>query len=96
MNKEENGADVVVASALWNMEPAISHAVKLVKEGSFKGEDYKEFTMMAAGGASLSSYYEFEDKIAPELKAEIIAKQKAIKDGSLVIEINDKEPKSTF
>ena len=96
MNKEENGTDVVVASALWNMEPAISHAVKLVKEGSFKGEDYREFTMMAAGGASLSSYYEFEDKIAPELKAEIIAKQKAIKDGSLVIEINDKEPKSTF
>jgi basic membrane lipoprotein Med (substrate-binding protein (PBP1-ABC) superfamily) len=96
MNKEENGTDVVVASALWHMEPAISHAVKLVKEGSFKGEDYKEFTMMAAGGASLSPYYEFEDKLAVELKAEIAAKQKAIQDGSFVVEINDKEPKSTF
>ncbi|TKB11771.1 BMP family protein [Desulforhopalus sp. IMCC35007] len=96
MNKEENGTDVVVASALWHMEPAISHAVKLVKEGSFKGEDYKEFTMMAAGGASLSPYYEFEDKLAVELKTEIAEKQKAIRDGSFVVEINDKEPKSTF
>ena len=96
MNKEENGTDVVVASALWNMEPAIGHAVSLVKSGSFKGEDYREFTMMAAGGASLSPYYEFEDKLTPEIKEAITAKEGEIKSGSFVVEIDDSEPKSTF
>ena len=96
MNKEENGTDVVVASALWNMEPAIGHAVNLVKSGAFKGEDYREFTMMAAGGASLSSYYEFDDKLAPEIKEAIAAKEVEITNGSFVVNINDSEPKSTF
>lgn len=96
MNKEENGTDVVVASALWHMEPAIGHAVAMVKAGTFKAEDYKEWTMMAAGGASLSPYYEFEDKLASETKAAIVAKQDEIKSGSFVVKINDSEPKSTF
>merc|ERR1711879_293731 len=58
MNKEENGKDVVVASALWHMEPAINHAIELVKAGKFTAEDYRDFTMMAKGGASLSPFYE--------------------------------------
>ena len=96
MNKEENGKDVVVASALWHMEPAIGHAVAMVKAGTFKAEDYKEWTMMAAGGASLSPYYEFEDKLASETKSAITAKQDEIKSGAFVVKINDAEPKSTF
>lgn len=96
MNKEENGKDVVVASALWHMDSAIGHAVERVKAGTFKAEDYKEWTMMAKGGASLSPYYEFEDKIAADVKAKVAETAAKIKDGSLVIEINDKEPKSTF
>ncbi|PHR29952.1 MAG: BMP family ABC transporter substrate-binding protein [Desulfotalea sp.] len=96
MNKEENGSGVVVVSALWHMEPAIRHAVELVKAGSFKGEEYREFTMMAAGGASLSPYYEFEDKLDPEIKKAISAKEAEIKNGSFVVEIDDSEPKSTF
>ena len=35
MNKEENGTDVVVTSALWHMEAAIAHAISLVKAGNF-------------------------------------------------------------
>jgi len=96
MNKEENGKDVVVASALWHMEPAIGHAVSRVKAGTFAAEDYKEWTMMAKGGASLSPFYEFEEKLPAELKASIAEKTAAIKDGSFVVEINDDEPKSTF
>lgn len=96
MNKEENGANVVVASALWHMESAIGHAVELVKAGEFKAEDYREWTMMAKGGASLSPYYEFEDKLPAELKEQVAQTAAAIKDGSFVVEINDTEPKSTF
>lgn len=96
MNKEENGTDVVVASALWHMESAIGHAVERVKAGDFAAEDYREWTMMGKGGASLSAYYEFDDKLSADIKAKVAKTAAAIKDGSFVVEINDKEPKSTF
>jgi basic membrane lipoprotein Med (substrate-binding protein (PBP1-ABC) superfamily) len=96
MNKEENGKDVVVTSALWHMEPAISHAIKLVKDGKFAAENYKEWTMMAKGGASLAPYYEFEDKIPADIKAKVEALKADILAGKYVVEINDEEPKSTF
>jgi basic membrane lipoprotein Med (substrate-binding protein (PBP1-ABC) superfamily) len=96
MNKEENGTDVVVASALWHMDPAVTHAINLVKAGTFKAEDYKEWTMMAKGGASLSSYYEFEDRIPAAIKAKVQDTAKAIKAGTFTVKINDDEPKSTF
>src|SRR5215470_7333544 len=38
--------DTVVASALWNMEPSIDRAIKLVKEGKFVAEDYGPYSMM--------------------------------------------------
>jgi basic membrane protein A len=96
MNKEENGKDVVVASALWNMDSAVNEAISLVKAGKFKALDYKEWTMMAKGGATLSPFYEFEDKIPADIKARVLQVQKAIKAGSFVVKINDEEPKSTF
>ena len=34
MNKEENGTDVVVTSALWHMEAAIANAIAEVKSGN--------------------------------------------------------------
>ena len=96
MNKLENGTNVVVTSALWHMDSAIRHAVDLVKAGQFKAEDYREWTMMARGGASLSPYYEFEDKIPADIKAKVEETAAAIKAGTFTVEINDNEPKSTF
>ncbi|MGO1119770.1 BMP family protein [Rhodovibrionaceae bacterium A322] len=96
MNKEENGTDVVVASALWHMEPAVNHAVELVKAGKFEADNYKEWTMMAKGGASLSSYHEFEDRLSADIKAAVAQKAEDIKSGKFIVEINDEEPKSTF
>ncbi len=96
MNKEENGKDVVVTSALWHMENAINHAIKLVKEGKFEAEDYKEWTMMQKGGASLAPYYEFEDRIPAEIKAKVEETKAAILAGDFVVKINDEEPKSTY
>jgi basic membrane lipoprotein Med (substrate-binding protein (PBP1-ABC) superfamily) len=96
MNKEENGTDVVVASALWHMENAIEHAVGLVKEGKFEAANYKEWTMMQKGGASLSPFYEFDEKIPAEAKAKVEELSAKIKAGEFEVEINDVEPKSTF
>ncbi|VAW18045.1 ABC transporter, substrate-binding protein (cluster 11, riboflavin/purine nucleoside/unknown), partial [hydrothermal vent metagenome] len=96
MNKEENGTDVVVTSALWHMENAINHAISLVKAGTFKAEDYKEWTMMQKGGASLAPYYEFEDRIPADAKAKVEDLKAKILSGEYVVEIIDDEPKSTY
>ncbi len=96
MNKEENGKNVVVTSALWHMESAIDHAIKAVKAKKFKAENYKEWTMMAKGGASLAPYYEFSDKIPADIKAKVEKLTKDIKSGAYTVTINDKEPKSTY
>ena len=96
MNKEENGTDVVVTSALWDMNAAISNAIQEVKEGRFEAADYKEWTMMQKGGASLAPYYEFEDRIPAEAKARVEEVKAAILDGSYVVEIIDDEPRSTY
>ena len=96
MNKEENGKDVVVTSALWHMDAAIAHAISRVKAGSFSAENYKQWTMMAKGGASLAPYYEFDDKIPLEIKARVADTEAAILAGKLQIEIKDDEPKSTY
>jgi len=96
MNKEENGTDVVVTSSLWHMENAINYAIAQVKAGTFKAENYKEWTMMAKGGASLAPFYEFEDKIPAAAKAEIADISAKIMAGEFEVKINDDEPKSTF
>ena len=96
MNKEENGKDVVVTSAMWHMEAAIAHAIERVKKGDFKAEDYRDWTMMAKGGASLAPYYEFDNKILAEAKARVESTKQQILAGTLVVPINDAEPKSTY
>jgi len=96
MNKEENGTDVVVTSALWHMEEAIANAIAQVKAGSFKAENYKEWTMMRKGGASLAPYYEFEDRIPVEAKAKVEEVKAKILSGEFSVTINDEEPKSSF
>ncbi|WP_085899230.1 BMP family protein [Kiloniella majae] len=96
MNKEENGKDVVVTSALWHMESAIGHAISQVKAGTYSAADYKEWTMMQKGGASLAPYYEFEDKIPADAKAKVEQVKADILSGKFVVEINDNEPKSTY
>lgn len=96
MNKEENGTDVVVTSALWHMEAAIAYAIDLVKAGEFKAENYKEWTMMQKGGASLAPYYEFEDRIPAGAKATVEEVKAKILSGEFVVNINDEEPKSSF
>ncbi len=96
MNKEENGKDVVVASALWHMENAINNAITDVKAGKFTAANYKEWTMMQKGGASLSSFYEFDSKIPAAAKAKVAELTAKIKSGEFVVDINDEQPKSTF
>ncbi len=55
--------DTVVASALWNMEPTIDLAIKNVKDGKFKAEDYGKYSTMKYKGSELAPLGTFENKV---------------------------------
>jgi basic membrane lipoprotein Med (substrate-binding protein (PBP1-ABC) superfamily) len=87
--------DTVVASALWHFEPTLDAAIKAVQGGNFKADDYGVYSFMKAGGCSLSPLGTFEGKVPADVIAKVAEKEKAIKDGSITVEINDNEPKSS-
>ncbi|WP_319529883.1 BMP family ABC transporter substrate-binding protein [uncultured Cohaesibacter sp.] len=87
--------ETVVASALWHFEPTLDHAIAQLQAGSFSAEDYGLFSFMKEGGCSLAPLGTFEGKVPEEALALVAEKEAAIKDGSLTVEINDSEPKSS-
>ena len=87
--------ETVVASALWHFEPTLDAAIANIKAGSFKADDYGVYSFMKNGGCSLAPLGTFDAKVPAEIKAKVAEKEKAIKDGSFTVEINDAEPKSS-
>jgi basic membrane lipoprotein Med (substrate-binding protein (PBP1-ABC) superfamily) len=87
--------DTVVASALWNMEPTIDRALQAVKAGSFKAEDYGQYSLMKYQGSALAPLGTFATKVPPELQAKVKAREKEILDGKRKIAVVESEPKST-
>ena len=95
INTQAQYPDTVVASALWNMEPTIDRALKLVKEGKFKPEDYGIYSYMKVKGSELAPLGTFESKIPPKIVAQVRAREAEILSGKFTVKINDAEPKST-
>jgi len=87
--------ETVVTSALWHFEPTLNAAVAAIQGGTFKADNYGVYSYMNAGGCSLAPLGTFEGKVPAEVMALVAEKEKAIKDGSFVVEINDEEPKSS-
>jgi basic membrane lipoprotein Med (substrate-binding protein (PBP1-ABC) superfamily) len=95
INTQDKYPDTVVASALWNMEPTIDAALKAVKAGQFKAEDYGKFSMMKYKGSELSPLGTFEGKV-PKATMDLVAKrQKEILAGSFTVKIDDNQPKGS-
>ena len=88
--------DTVVASALWHMEPTVNLAIKNVKEGKFKAEDYGKYSMMAHRGASLAPLGTFAKKIPADLVKKVRDKEKEILGGKFAVPVVETEPKSTM
>jgi len=93
INTQAQYPDTVVSSALWNMEPTIDRALKLVKEGKFTAEDYGQYSMMKYKGSELAPLGTFEKKIPAELVAKVRAKEKAILEGKFTVKVDDSQPK---
>ena len=95
INTQPQYPNTVVASALWNMEPSIDRAIKLVREGKFAAEDYSVYSTMKYKGAELAPLGTFEKKVPASIVAKVKAREKEILDGKFVVKVDDSQPKST-
>jgi len=87
--------ETVVASALWNMEPTIDLAIKTVKAGQFKAEDYGKYSMMKYKGSELSPLGTFATKVPKPVLDKVAARQKEILAGTYTVKVDDSQPKGT-
>ncbi len=95
INTQPQYPDTVVASALWMMEPTIDRAIKLVKDGQFKPEDYGQYSMMKYKGSALAPLGTFETKVPAELVANVREREKEILEGRFTVKVDDTQPKSS-
>ena len=95
INTQKDYPDTVVASALWNMEPTIDRALKAVKEGKFKAEDYGQYSMMKFKGSELSPLGTFEGKVPKAVMDKVAQRQKEILEGKFTVKVDDNAPKAT-
>jgi len=93
INTQDKYPDTVVASALWNMEPTIDAALKAVKAGAFKAEDYGKYSTMKFKGSELAPLGSFASKVPAELAAKVKAREQAIADGKFTVKVDDGQPK---
>jgi basic membrane lipoprotein Med (substrate-binding protein (PBP1-ABC) superfamily) len=77
------------------MEPTIDAALKAVKAGQFKAEDYGKWSHMGVKGSSLSPLGTFDKRIPADLVAKVRAREKEILDGKFTVKIDDDQPKPT-
>lgn len=87
--------DTVVASALWHFEPTLDAAIAAINAKSFKADDYGQYSMMKAGGCSLSPLGTFEGKVPADVMTKVKEREAQIKSGAFTVEVNDAEPKSS-
>ena len=95
INTQDKYPETVISSALWNMEPTIDRALKLVKDGRFAAEEYGQYSMMKHKGSELAPLGTFEKKIPADVVSKVMAKEKAILSGQYTVKVDDSQPKST-
>ena len=95
INTQDKYPDTVVASALWNMEPSIDEALKLVKTGKFVAADYGKFSTMKFKGSELAPLGTFATKVPAEIVKKVAAKEADILSGKFTVKVDDSTPKST-
>ena len=95
INTQDKYPETVVASALWNMEPTIDLAIKAVKDGKFKADDYGIYSTMKHKGSELSPLGTFEAKVPKAVLDKVAARQKEILAGSFKVKVDDSQPKGS-
>ena len=87
--------DTMVASALWNMQPTIDEAVKVVAAGTLFARDYARFSSLRLKGSSLSPLGTFEGRVPAALMDRVKARTASIVSGAFVVRVDPTTPRST-
>ncbi len=95
INTQAQYPDTVVASALWHMEPTIDAALKAVKAGAFKAEDYGMYSTMKFKGSELSAIGTFDGKVPKAVVDKVRARTAEILAGSFTVKVDDGAPKGS-
>ena len=95
INTQDKYPDTVVASALWHMEPTIERALKAVKAGQFKAEDYGMYSMMKHKGSELAPLGTFDGKVPKPVVDKVRARTAEILAGSFAVTVDDSAPRGS-
>ncbi|MDA3941694.1 MAG: BMP family protein [Spirochaetia bacterium] len=79
--------DVVISSCVWDMYPVLKNSIDAIQNGTWKAQNLKDWSMMAAGGSSLAPYHGLESKIPADVKAKVADLQKQIMAGTFVVPV---------
>jgi basic membrane protein A and related proteins len=88
----ELGPDSVLNSPVWNMEPTVNYMIDQVNAGSFTGQDLKDFSMVAKGGAYLADFHGMEDKIPADVLELVKQREEEIEKGLFRVNIDEQAP----
>ncbi len=94
-NQDENGEGVVVTSAIWDIAPAVRHAIEIVRDGTAEAEDFRRFMTLAEGGNSLAPLHDFEGVVDADIVAMVEDARVRIIAGELEVPMNDERPVGT-
>jgi len=86
--------DTVVTGPVWDLWPTVNHVLTAIKEGDFQAIDYREWSMMAKGGAYLAPYHGFDQKLPAEVKDMVSQRQDEILTGRFVVPVDESTPQS--
>lgn len=87
--------DTVVVSALWNMQPTVDEAIKVVAAGTLFARDYARFSSLRLKGSSLSPLGSFEGKVPAAVMDRVKARTASIVSGAFVVRVDPTLPKSS-
>ncbi len=83
--------NTILSSALWHMEATIDTAIAAVANGSYKADDYGQYSFMAHGGGSVV----VDSALVPaDVVAKVAAVEADIKSGKFTVAVNDDAPVS--
>ncbi|MEH6359347.1 MAG: BMP family protein [Amylibacter sp.] len=83
--------NTILSSALWHMETTIDTAIAAVASGSYKADDYGQYSFMAHGGGSVV----VDAALVPaDVVAKVTALEADIKSGKFTVAVNDDAPVS--
>ena len=88
--------DTVVASALWDMQPTIDEAVKVVAAGTLFARDYARYSSLRLKGSSLSPLGSLEGRVPVAVMERVKARTAAIVSGAFVVRADPGTPRSTL